>query len=221
MQGKKYRRGYERAIVCAIAKRTCGRPRLRRSYPLVLAELATRTGAGCETWFADGHCGAAECGSSAYRRGSGTGGGPLEPLEAQPLVDTCPGPGGPRRRRSVAVAAIHSFLQSPSLASHLHLPLPRPRPRCSVSFPSLHVCPPRVAASLTHDARYSTAPDSTTLQGHIPSPYPHLTPTVGCPIRLCSSLSLSSPPDLFVRPALRDPWEARSLLLLSHRPRPR
>lgn len=39
-----------------------------------------------------------------------------------------------------------------------HLPCPKPRRvSCFVSFPPLHVhvCPPRVAASLTHDARYS------------------------------------------------------------------
>ena len=46
----------------------------------------------------------------------------------EPLVASCPG--GPRRRRSVAAAAIHSFLQSPALSQ---------ASLCFVSFPPLHV----------------------------------------------------------------------------------
>jgi hypothetical protein len=113
-------------------------------------------------------------------------GGPLLGLTAQPLVDTFPGPtraGRVRRRRRrrhplILTKSLH--FNCVCLVASLALPLFLFRRSTSVH--------PRVAASLTHDARYlpvqrpppanSRLHHASGAHGHTPSPYPQHTPTL-------------------------------------------
>ena len=144
-------------------------------------------------------------------------GGPLLGLTAQPLVDTFPGPTRAvrvrrRRRRSHPLILTKSLhFNCVCLVASLALPLFLFRRSTSVH--------PRVAASLTHDARYLPVqrppPANSRLHHasgahtlaiesihspHPPSPYPQATAHTHRP--LPHSLVLEFAPDPFARPAL-------------------